>query len=116
MTRRQEMVEEFSDYHKEAYGFRPRLINFRELTIDELDRYFKQFQAEIDKNDSIRELVEAEAVVNFEKLVKKVQRYCSCTKDKAIEYLMDAEGGVNGDTEYFCYLNNLPYGYFKKAA
>jgi len=28
---------------------------------------------------------------------------------------MDAEG-ANGDFEYFCYTQGLPYGYFRKAA
>jgi hypothetical protein len=30
--------------------------------------------------------------------------------------LMDAEEGANGDVEYFCHLNGLPYNYFKKVA
>ena len=106
MTKREEMINIFSDYHKEAYGFRPRIIKFRELTLDELDRYFKLFQAEIERNNSIRDFVEAEAIEDFEVHIKDIQSICSCSREKAIKYyLMNAENGVNDDTEYWIRAN-----------
>jgi hypothetical protein len=36
-------------------------------------------------------------------------------RERVIAWLMDAEH-ANGDHEYFCFTQGLPYGYFRKAA
>jgi hypothetical protein len=36
-------------------------------------------------------------------------------RQRVIQWLMDAED-VQGDADYFCYLNGLPYGYLREVA
>jgi hypothetical protein len=36
-------------------------------------------------------------------------------RETALRWIIDASPAA-GDWEYFCFLNGLPYGYFKQAA
>ena len=54
------------------------------------------------------------AIAKFEDRVLNLM-HTGTNRQRVISWLMDAEG-VNGDTEYFCYLNGLPYGYLKDVA
>jgi hypothetical protein len=50
--------------------------------------------------------------VAFEDRVANLM-HTSTNRQRVIAWLMDAEG-ANGDYEYFCFTQGLPYGYFKE--
>jgi len=101
----------YSDFHKDAYGFRPR-NDISNWTLEDFDREFAIFARVCEENRIQEEAAEAEAIVRFEDRVTNLM-HTGTNRQRVIAWLMDAEG-VNGDYEYFCFTQGLPYGYFKE--
>ena len=101
----------YSDFHKDAYGFRPR-NDISDWTLEDFDKEFAVFARVCEENRIQEEAAEAEAIVRFEDRVTNLM-HTGTNRERVIAWLMDAEG-VNGDFEYFCFTQGLPYGYFKK--
>jgi hypothetical protein len=101
----------YSDFHKDAYGFRPR-NDVSNWTLEDFDREFAIFARVCEQNRIQEEAAEAEAIVRFEDRVTNLM-HTGTNRARVIAWLMDAEG-VNGDFEYFCFTQGLPYGYFKE--
>ena len=57
---------------------------------------------------------QAESIAKFEQHVTNTMCMGAGDRETALRWIMDAST-AEGDWEYFCYLNNLPYGYFKKV-
>ena len=102
------------DMYKDAYGVRPRGIDTSTWTLEDFDAEFKVLGQAIEQEAIQRRADEAKAVVDFENRVANLM-HTSTNRERVIAWLMDAEG-VNGDFEYFCYTQGLPYGYFRKVA
>ena len=101
----------YSDFHKDAYGFRPR-NDVSDWTLDDFDREFAVFARVCEENRIQQEAAEAEAIVRFEDRVTNLM-HTGTNRQRVIAWLMDAES-ANGDYEYFCFTQGLPYGYFKE--
>ena len=95
LTRREEMLQIYSDYHKEAYGFRPRGYDYSAFTLEQLEADFALF-AEICKENQIAEDAAArEAVANFEANVQKLISMGAGDEATALRWI--AEAGVSED-------------------
>jgi len=103
------------DMYKDAYGVRPRGIDTTAWTLADFDREFEHLAKVIDAEETQRLANEAEAVKKFEQHV--INTICMGARDRetALRWIMDASS-AEGDWEYFCFLNGLPYHYFKEAA
>ena len=101
----------YSDFHKDAYGFRPR-NDVSNWTLEDFDREFAVFARVCEQNRIQEEAAEAEASVRFEDRVTNLM-HTGTNRARVVAWLMDAEG-ANGDYEYFCFTQGLPYGYFKE--
>ena len=101
----------YSDFHKDAYGFRTR-NDVSNWTLEDFDREFAIFARVCEENRIQEEAAEAEAIVRFEDRVTNLM-HTGTNRARVIAWLMDAEG-ANGDFEYFCFTQGLPYGYFKE--
>jgi hypothetical protein len=101
----------YSDFHKDAYGFRPR-NDISNWTLEDFDREFAIFARVCEENRIREEAAEAEAIVRFEDRVTNLM-HTGTNRARVVAWLMDAEG-ANGDYEYFCFTQGLPYGYFKQ--
>lgn len=113
---RQDMIDSFSDFHKDAYGFRPRW-GYNTLTLDELKEQFDTFAEQCERNAIEDDLREKEGIRAFKKLLAEVMGMCSCDVKTAVRYLMDAEDDPYAhDGDYFNFLYDLPYGYVQDAA
>ena len=102
---------EFSDFYKEANGFRPRHIDTSTWTLEDFDREFKVLARVCRENAAMRDAQEAAAVVVLE---DRIAVLLSCgAKDRAmaIRWIAEAEE-CDGDMEYLCFLVGVPYGYF----
>ena len=114
LTVLEQMQCQYWDMYKDAHGVRPRGIDTTKWTEEDFLKEFEYLGKVIDAEETQRKADEAEAIVRFEDRVLNLM-HTGTNRERVIAWLMDAEG-VNGDFEYFCYLNGLPYGYFKEVA
>jgi hypothetical protein len=115
MTVLEQMQCQFWDMYKDAYGVRPRGIDTTSWTEADFEAEFQMLGKVIEQEDIARKEAEAEATAKFEQHVTNT--ICMGAKDRAtaLRWIMDASQ-ADGDWEYFCFLNGLPYGYFREAA
>ena len=113
MTRKEQLECIFWDAYKDAHGFRPRHIDVSAMTEQELEAELEYLGKVIDEQETQRRADEAVASEKFEQHV--INTICMGARDRetALRWIMDASS-ADGDWEYFCYLNGLPYGYFNK--
>lgn len=113
MTVLEQMQCQYWDMYKDAYGVRPRGVDTSTWTEYAFQVEFEHLALTIQANDIQRQEAEAIAVKNFEQHV--INTMCMGARDRetALRWIMDASN-ANGDWEYFCFLNGLPYRYFEK--
>lgn len=107
-----------SDFHKDAYGFRPSQdwwIYWSSMSDAEKQAEWDSLGLAMDIRSRQAEIDEAWAINKFEKLVATTIEAGAKTREDALRWIMDASG-CDGDWEYLCYHNGLPYHYFKKVA
>ena len=114
MTDLEQACETYWDMYKDAYGVRPRWIDTTKWTLADFDAEFASLATAIEQAEVERKAAEAEAVVKFEDRVTSLM-HTGADRERVITWLMDAEH-ANGDADYFCFTQGLPYGYFRKAA
>lgn len=114
MTVLEQYACQFWDMYKDAYGVRPRWIDTTKWTLADFDAEFASLATAIEQAEVERKAAEAEAVVKFEDRVTSLM-HTGADRERVIAWLMDAEH-ANGDADYFCFTQGLPYGYFRKAA
>jgi len=114
MTDLEQACETYWDMYKDAYGHRPRWIDTTKWTLADFDAEFASLATAIEQAEVERKTAEAEAVVKFEDRVTSLM-HTGADRERVIAWLMDAEH-ANGDADYFCFTQGLPYGYFRKAA
>ena len=109
----EQMQCQFWDMYKDAYGVRPRGIDTTDWTEEEFMAEFETLGRVIEREEIARKEAEAEATTKFEQHV--INTMCMGAKDRAtaLRWIMDASQ-ADGDWEYFCFLNGLPYGYFRE--
>ena len=114
MTALEQARETYWDMYKDAYGVRPRWIDTTKWTLEQFEAEFASLATAIEQADIQRKNAEVEAIAKFEDSVTNLM-HTGTNRQRVIAWLMDAEG-ANGDFEYFCFTQGLPYGYFRKAA
>ena len=102
------------DMYKDAYGVRPRGVDTSTWTLEQFEAEFADLGRVIEQEDIQRKNAEIEAIAKFEDCVTNLM-HTGTNRERVIAWLMDAEG-ANGDPEYFCFTQGLPYSYFRKAA
>ena len=105
---------QYWDMYKDAYGVRPRGVDTSTWTLAEFEMEFASLGAVIEREEADRKVAEARAVAEFEDRVTNLM-HTGTNRERVIAWLMDADG-ANGDHEYFCFTQGLPYGYFRKVA
>jgi hypothetical protein len=103
---------EFSDFYKEAHGFRPRHIDTSTWTLEDFDREFEVLADICEENAAIRKLAETEAVTKLEARISSLLQSGAKDRTMAIRWIAEAEE-CGGDMEFLCFLVGVPYGYFK---
>jgi len=110
----EQMQCQYWDMYKDAYGVRPRGVDTSSWTEEVFMAEFELLGKVIEQEEIARKESEAEAIVRFEDSVLNLM-HTGTNRARVIAWLMDAEG-ANGDFEYFCFTQGLPYGYFKEVA
>jgi len=102
------------DAYKDAYGVRPRGIITSSWSLEDFNKELELLGATIQQGEAAQREDEARAVVKFTKRIQDVIEAGSGDRETALRWIHDADG-ANGDWEYLCYLNGLPYNYFAKS-
>ena len=103
------------DMYKDAYGVRPRGVDTSSWTLEQFEAEFASLATAIEQEDAQRKTAEAEAITKFEQHVTNIVCMGARNRETALKWIMDASN-ANGDWEYFCFTQGLPYNYFRKAA
>ena len=103
------------DMYKDAYGVRPRGVDTSGWTLEHFEAEFASLATEIKQEEAQRKIAEAEAIAKFEQHVTNIICMGARNRETALNWIMDASN-ANGDWEYFCFTQGLPYSYFRKAA
>jgi hypothetical protein len=96
-TERNDLLNIMSDMHKDAYGFRPRNINYSAFTDAELDAEVDRLQAVIEesiKEEAIQEEADLEA---FGKLINKTIAMGAGDRATAIRWIVDGADDWNAE-------------------
>ena len=115
MTVLEQMACTYWDMYKDAHGVRPRGIDTSSWSEEDFQREFDYLQQIIEQECNARREAEEVAVRRFEKRIGDMIALGAGDRETALRWIHEADGS-NGDDEYLCYLNGLPYGYFRKAA
>lgn len=112
--------DQFSDLHKDAYGFRPHsgFWEWLQTATDdqkqaEWDSLLKSLEATIARENEM----EQEAIARFEAAVAATIAAGAGDRATAVKWLMDAEGDQYvADVNYFEWSQGIPYGYIGRTA
>jgi len=115
MTVLEQMQCQYWDMYKDAYGVRPRGIDTSTWTEYAFQVEFEHLALVIQQEETARKEAEAEATAKFEQHVTNTICMGARDRETALRWIMDASH-ADGDWDYFCFLNGLPYGYFREAA
>lgn len=125
-SRREALLEMYSDMYKDAHGSRPRGYSWERaenMTLAELEAEFEYLESVIKQNIEEEKAAENRAVRAFEQTLENLIEIGAKDRVTAIKWLIDGEemvGGGDGipaeqcDLSFFCYLHGLPYGYITK--
>jgi len=108
----EQMQCQYWDMYKDAYGVRPRGVDTSGWTEEVFMTEFELLGKVIEQEEIARKESEAKAIVRFEDSVLNLM-HTGTNRERVIAWLMDAEG-ANGDFEYFCFTQGLPYGSSRK--
>jgi len=112
MSHRDDLINYISDAHKDAYGFRPRHINFDVMSIADLEREADEL------SDAVGRAIDAEnarivgAEAEFEMLIFNTKSLGAKCRKTAIRWIASAFN--DPDAGYICYMMGIGYGYQKE--
>lgn len=91
LTERESMLQIYSDFHKEAYGFRPRGFDYSVLTTEQLQADFDRF-AEVCRENAIEEELRLQAdLKSFDLLIARTIQLGASDYKTALKWLFDGE-------------------------
>jgi hypothetical protein len=115
LSHRENMILLYSDFHKDAYGFRPRTINVYALTTEELEADFARFEQVCADNREEELAAEFEADKAFQTLIANTIQMGAGDEVTALRWI--AEGAVEQygyDYEHFLWSQGIAYSSYGK--
>ena len=106
---------EFSDFYKEANGFRPRHIDTSSWSLADFDAEFESLAQTCKENAVIQDASEAVAITRFEARIVDLIAIGAKDRTTAIRWISEAED-CGSDMSYLCFCLGLPYQYLLEAA
>ena len=114
LSRKEQLAATHYDFYKDVHGVRPRWMNYDAMTEQELEQELDSLSKQAEVVFAEEKKMQEECIAKFEDRVTNLM-HTGTNRERVIAWLMDAED-CNGDYEYFCYTQGLPYGYFKEVA
>lgn len=106
-----------SDFHKDAYGFRPSqgyFESWNQMTDDQKQTEWDYLLTRLEDSNKQFEEYQKQAIDRFVKLVEATINNGASDVQTAHRWIMEASDS-QGDWEFLCYNHGLPYGYFKSS-
>jgi urocanate hydratase len=103
---------DLSDFHKDAFGFRPRGIYQEWWTEDELEAEYQYLSNVCEENRIMEEAKHHQALLDFNKLIEETISYGASDRKTAIRWLLQGEEiDVNWsqDVEHFFWNHGLSW-------
>jgi hypothetical protein len=92
LEERKSMLQVYSDFHKEAYGFRPRGIDYSAMSDEQLIADYDRF-GEICRQNEILEAKQLEAdLAAFDLQIERTIQLGAADYKTALKWLFDGEG------------------------
>jgi hypothetical protein len=113
MTELEELECLYAEMYKDVHGMKARW--YRAESVEQARADIARLQEELVLAEKARREEEARAVVKFCKRIEKTIKAGAKNRETALRWIMEADD-AGGDWEYLCYLNGLPYSFFKQAA
>lgn len=111
MTHLEELHQLYSDFHKDAYGFRPR-NDVSAWTEADFNAEFDRLQVVVNENAAREQAEEKVAIKAFEERIARTIECGAKDRAQAMQWIHQAES-TDGDDDYLAYTLGLPYRYFK---
>jgi hypothetical protein len=99
------MLQIYSDFHKDAYGFRPR-YNYSELSDAELIADFERFDVDATEKRRNEREMEEQAIVDFEELITKTINLGAGDRVTALKWIWDGSEELY-DISFFLWQNGI---------
>jgi hypothetical protein len=112
MSELEQLACEFSDFYKEANGFRPRHVDTSNWTVERFQSEFNTLSEICKSNALARKEEEAYKARKLEARISELLEIGAKDRAMAIRWISEAED-AGGDMEYLCFLLGVEYGYFK---
>ncbi len=101
----------YSDLYKEAYGIRPRMTGWNNMSPDEKQETWDRLLVASAQSACDERGEEWKAMIRFEARVESIIKAGADDRETAIRWIAEAEE-VDGDMDYLCFCCGIPYGYF----
>ena len=115
LTERENLILLYSDFHKDAYGFRPRGINVYAKTTEELKADYARFEAVCKENNEAEAIAQAEADSAFKTLIANTIQMGAGDEVTALRWI--AEGAIEEygyDYEHFIWSQGILFSAYGK--
>jgi hypothetical protein len=115
LTERENLILLYSDFHKDAYGFRPRTVNVYAKTTEELKADYARFEAVCRENEEAEAIAQAEADNVFKTLIANTIQMGAEDEVTALRWI--AEGAIEEygyDYEHFIWSQGILFSAYGK--
>ena len=116
LTHRESLILMYSDFHKDAYGFRPRTVNVYAMSTEALEEDYAEFERVCKENQEADAIAEAQADLAFQTLITNTIQMGAGDEVTALRWI--AEGAVEQygyDYEHFLWSQGIAYSAYGKA-
>jgi hypothetical protein len=115
LTARENLILLYSDFHKDAYGIRPRGLNLYAFTTEELEADFARFEQVCEDNRKEELVAEMEADNTFRALIENTIQMGANDEATALRWIAEGEVEQYGyDYEHFLWSQGIAYSAYGK--
>ena len=93
-SKREGMIQIYSDFHKDAYGFRPR-YNYNLLSDEQLIKDFERFAVLYQEREEAEEMDRLVAEKSWYELIEKTIQLGAKDRETALSWIIQAESFYN---------------------
>ncbi len=101
-----EYIQVYSDYHKDAYGFRPR-YNYSDYTLEQLVADFERFGKVFDENQRQAEIEQKRNLEAFESRIASTIQLGANDRQTALKWICDGDEVDAWDISYYLWKQGI---------
>ena len=115
LTHRESLILMYSDFHKDAYGFRPRTVNVYAMSTEALEEDYAEFERVCKENQEADAIAEAQADLAFQTLIANTIQMGAGDEATALRWIVEGAYDEYGfDYEHFLWNQGIAYSAYGK--